>query len=264
MGLYGHLSIINMINKKAIAVIPARYDSTRLPGKPLADINGMPLIYYVWKAATDSKLLDKVLIATDDKRILDACSEFGAECVTTPNNIPSGSDRIVYAVKALDEFYDYIINVQGDEPLITGELIDRLLQKTIETDADVGTIVKKIEDNEEIFDSSVVKVVMQNNGTALYFSRSPIPNVRDANESNWSSSMEFWKHIGIYCYHNQALLKFGELPQTDLEKAEKLEQLRLLQNGATYVCLKTDIPLYGVDTKEDMEKVRKIIKRDLP
>jgi len=252
-----------MIKEKIIGIIPARYDSQRLPGKPLVDINGKPLIYHVWKAAKQSKFLNKILIATDDKRIEKVCRQFNAECVMTSNDIKSGSDRIIQALQSLNEFYDYIVNIQGDEPLITGQLIDSLILKTIDTQADVGTIISKINDKDELFNPSVVKIVIDDNDFALYFSRSPIPFIRDISEEQWLAAHTFYKHIGIYCYNNQSLLKFGKLPQSDLEKAEKLEQLRLMQAGAKYISLKTNIPLYGVDTKEDLEKVRKIMKEDL-
>lgn len=260
---FGHRSGIDMKKEKIIGIIPARYESQRLPGKPLADINGKPLIYHVWNAAKQSKLLGKILIATDDNKIEEACKKFDAECIMTSGNIKSGSDRIISALQSLNEFYDYVVNIQGDEPLITGELIDSLIEKTINTQADVGTIISPIKDNRELFDSSVVKTVIDDNDFALYFSRSTIPFIRDKNEEQWLAAHTFYKHIGIYCYNNQSLLKFGMLPQSDLEKAEKLEQLRLLQTGAKYICLKTNIPLFGVDTKEDLEKVRKLMKKDL-
>jgi 3-deoxy-manno-octulosonate cytidylyltransferase (CMP-KDO synthetase) len=252
-----------MKEKKTIGIIPARYDSTRLPGKPLADVNGEPLIYYVWKAASESQLLNKVIIATDDERIKNACMEFGAECIMTDKNLQSGSDRIIAALTLLDEHYDYIINIQGDEPFIRSELIDALIRKTMESLADVGTVITGINTREELFDASTVKVVLRNDDTALYFTRSAIPFVRDKKEKEWLDSSVFWKHIGIYCYTYQALMRFGELAQSDLEIAEKLEQLRLLQDGAKYVCLKTNIPLYGVDTKEDLEKVNSIMRNNL-
>ncbi len=253
-----------MIGKSAIGIIPARYDSTRLPGKPLADINGKPLIYYVWKAASASQLLERVIIATDDDRIEYACKEFGAECIMTPKNINSGSDRIIYALNSLNEHYDYIVNIQGDEPFITGKLIDELLRKTIESDADVGTVISEIDNIDELVDVSTVKVVLRNDDSALYFSRSLLPYPRDARPEDRLSIGQFWKHIGIYCYAHQALLRFGELPQSELEIMEKLEQLRLLQNGAKYICMKTEIPLFGVDTKNDLEKVRQIMNKKLP
>jgi 3-deoxy-manno-octulosonate cytidylyltransferase (CMP-KDO synthetase) len=250
-----------MMGKKSIGIIPARYESTRLPGKPLVDIGGKSLIYHVWKAASQSKLIDKVIVATDDERIADACRQFGAECCMTDKGLKSGSDRIIAALKMQNEHYDYIVNVQGDEPFVTGELIDGLIQKTMETSADVGTVVTGIKDNSELFDTSTVKVVLRNDDTALYFSRSVIPYIRDVNKDEWLSYTNFWKHIGIYCYTHQALLKFGKLPQSSLEITEKLEQLRLMQNGEQFVCMKTNIFLYGVDTKEDLEKVRDIIQK---
>ena len=172
-----------MKEKKTIGIIPARYDSTRLPGKPLADVNGEPLIYYVWKAASESQLLNKVIIATDDERIKNACMEFGAECIMTDKNLQSGSDRIIAALTLLDEHYDYIINIQGDEPFIRSELIDALIRKTMESLADVGTVITGINTREELFDASTVKVVLRNDDTALYFTRSAIPFVRDKKEN---------------------------------------------------------------------------------
>ena len=252
-----------MKTSSIIGIIPARFKSQRLPGKPLADILGKPLIYYVWRAASDSELLDKVLIATDDERIRDACKEFGAECILTPKNIKSGSDRVIFALNTCKENYDYIVNIQGDEPFITGQLIDELIKKTKETAADVGTVITRIKNNEEVFDESVVKVVLRSDDTALYFSRSPLPFLRDVPQAEWLDKTAFWKHIGIYCYSKTALARFGDLPQSELEKAEKLEQLRLLQDNAKYVCLQTDLDLTGVDTPTDLEKARTMMKEKL-
>ncbi len=247
----------------AIGIIPARYKSQRLPGKPLAEIHGRPLIYWVWNAAKQSALLSKILIATDDERILDTCRQFGADCIMTPDDIKSGSDRIIYALNNIDESYDYIVNIQGDEPFITGELIDSLIKKTDETGADIGTVVSPIKDRKEIFDESVVKVVLRSDDTALYFSRSPVPHLRDVPTEEWLETTDFWKHVGIYCYTRKALERFATLAQSALEIAEKLEQLRLLQNGADYICLKTELNLTGVDTPGDLETVRKIMNEKL-
>jgi len=252
-----------MMGKKIIGIIPSRYESTRLPGKPLVDILGKPMIYHVWKAASQSKHLSKVIVATDDIRILETCRKFGADCVMTSSDIQSGSDRILEAFRGLNEHYDYIINIQGDEPLITPELIDALIVKTTASKADVGTVVKRIDNIDDLFDSNVVKVVLKDDDTALYFSRSPIPYNRDEKPTRWLQSGIYLKHIGIYCYAQQALLKFGQTPQSALEKSESLEQLRLMGNGASYVCLLTDLELMGVDTPDDVKRAEILMKSRL-
>jgi 3-deoxy-manno-octulosonate cytidylyltransferase (CMP-KDO synthetase) len=248
---------------KVLAVIPARFASTRLPAKPLADINGKPLIYYVWKAASDSKFIDRLVVATDDERIKLACDSFGAESIMTPVDLPSGSDRVLWTFNSLDIHYDYVLNIQGDEPLITGELLDELITNSLDTNSDVGTIVKKIEDIDELFSHSVVKVVMNKNSEAIYFSRSPIPFQRDIKPTKWLNIREYFKHIGIYLYTRKTLSRFGELPESDLESAEKLEQLRLLEDGAKFYCHLTQLNLIGIDTPEDLEMFRIMIDKDL-
>ena len=252
-----------MKKQKVIAVIPARYNSTRLPAKPLADINGKPLIYYVWKGAAESQLIDRLVIATDDERIENACKDFGAEVVMTPEYLASGSDRVLYVYNKLGLGYDYILNIQGDEPLINGNLLDNLIENTVQSGMDVGTVVNKIETYDDLFDHSVVKVVMGNDSRGIYFSRAPVPFQRDVQPTKWLSEHAYWKHIGLYLYKKSALVRFGELPQCALEKMEKLEQLRLLDDGASYFCFITDFQLMGIDTPEDLEKLRKKIQKDL-
>ncbi|MBI5326170.1 MAG: 3-deoxy-manno-octulosonate cytidylyltransferase [Ignavibacteriae bacterium] len=247
------------INKKVICIIPARYDSTRLPGKPLRIIAGKPLLQWVWESAMKSSKLNRVIIATDDNRISDFCISIGAENIMTPKYLKSGSDRIAYTYNTLNEDAEIILNLQGDEPLIKAEVIDLLINKFSESDADVGTLVKKINSSDELFDPSVVKVVCNQENYALYFSRSPIPYLRDIKKEDWLSNQIFWKHIGIYAYRKESLLKFSELNPAELEIAEKLEQLRLLENGAKYLCVETDLNTIGVDTEEDIEKVEKLL-----
>ncbi len=239
----------------AIGIIPSRIGSTRLPEKPLALINGKSLIQRVWEGANTSKTLRRLIVATDDERIKIHCESFGAEVVMTPPELPSGTDRIAYVVKSLDESADVIFNIQGDEPLITGDLIDELFNKFVISLCEVGTLIKRIEEFEEIDNPGIVKVTLRNDNVANYFSRSPIPYVRDKEKKDWLNEQVFWKHIGIYAYKDYALQKFTELPQTDLEISESLEQLRLLQNNFKFYCLETKTEFISIDTPEDIIKV---------
>lgn len=242
------------IEKQAIAIIPARYHSTRLPGKPLCDIAGKSLIHRVWESAAQSKKLREIIVATDDERIAEECFNIGASFVMTPSALPSGTDRVHYAYRELNEFADIVINLQGDEPLISGELLDNLVDSMIETKAEVGTLIKKIESVEEIFNPNVVKVVTNSKQQAMYFSRHPIPFVREVEQSEWLNNSIFWKHIGIYAFQPRSLWKFVHFTPTDLEVAEKLEQLRLLQNSVPITCFQTNIDLIGIDTPADLQK----------
>ncbi len=226
-----------MKNKKdtIIAVIPARYSSTRFPGKALADIKGKPMIQWVYERTRRSKLIDRVIVATDDERILSAVKSFGGEAMMTSSHHDTGTDRIAEVAKALD--CDIVVNVQGDEPLIQPEMIDEAIAPLVQ-DASIpmGTLCRKIEDREEAFDPNVVKVVFDKNSFALYFSRAPIPWDRDAwaGKSSWKElSLEgpVYKHIGLYVYRRDFLLDYAHMPQTALEAAEKLEQLRALEHG---------------------------------
>ncbi len=242
-----------------IGIIPARYESSRLAGKMLADICGKPLIQRVWENAVKATTLRRVIIATDDYRIANVCDAIGAEYLITPPKIQSGTDRIAFAYEYFMDYADIIVNIQGDEPLIEPEIIDKLCTAFCNSDADVGTLVKRIDSDKDLEDDSVVKVVLKADGTALYFSRHPVPFVRDTNKKKWLQSQLFWKHIGVYAYTREALMQFVELPVSPLELTEKLEQLRLMEQGAKYLCVETKSDLIGVDTPEDLERVRKII-----
>lgn len=250
------------MEKKAIAIIPARYASQRLPGKPLLEIEGKSLIQHVYDNAMKCKTLSRVIIATDDERILSKCQEFGAEAIMTPAELASGTDRLAFVVEKLNLDDDIILNIQGDEPLLEAETIDNLINTFSKSGADVGTLIKKIEDKEELFNPNAVKVVCDKNNFALYFSRSTIPYIRDQKEENWLKLNSFWKHIGVYAYRKSALKRFSELEQSHLESLEKLEQLRLLEDGARYLCIETDMKMLGVDTVEDLEKVREYFKEN--
>ncbi|HXF99926.1 MAG TPA: 3-deoxy-manno-octulosonate cytidylyltransferase [Bacteroidota bacterium] len=243
----------------AVAIIPARYGSQRLPAKPLADIAGKPMIQHVYEQAARASLIERVIVATDDKRIADAVTRFGGTAVMTPVSLASGTDRVAYAAQALPEA-DIIVNVQGDEPLMPPAMIDEAVRVVTGSDADAGTLVRRIEHEDELFNPSVVKVVLAHGGRCLYFSRSAIPFARDATTKEWLHLHTYYKHIGIYVFRRPLLLRFPELGPSPLERTEKLEQLRILEHGYVIraaVTLHDSIP---VDTPEDLERVRMILR----
>lgn len=244
-----------------IAIIPARYASTRLPAKPLVDICGKPMIRRVYEQAKKSKLISDVVIATDDARIVSAVQSFGGKAEMTPVEIQSGSDRIAFVAKQMNA--DIVVNVQGDEPLIDPLLIDQTIRALIDdTNAVVATAVKKTLSHQDVFNPNVVKVVLDTNQYALYFSRSPIPHMRDAKkDSDWFNGTAFYKHFGIYVYRADFLQRYTTLPQTQLEHAEKLEQLRILEYGYKIKCVVTEYESFPVDTPEDLRRVVEYLSR---
>lgn len=248
---------------KSIGIIPARYGSTRFEGKPLVDLCAKTMIRRVWEGANESKLLNRIIIATDDERIADECRKMGADFVLSQKRFVSGTDRIADAYVNLGEKFDIVVNIQGDEPLLHGNIIDDLVCALENSSADVATPVKKISAISELENPTIVKVVMNSNGMALYFSRSPIPHIRGDFLENWLEKQEFWKHIGLYAYKTSALSRFVNLPPSPLEIAEQLEQLRLLEDGAVYQCVKTEQNLIAIDTPEDAEKVRSILENKI-
>ena len=247
-----------MNNTNIIGIIPARYSSQRLNAKVLADIKGMPMIIRVWQNVSKSKYMRQTIIATDDKRIADVCKQFNCPFVMTEPELNSGTERVFSAYNLLKSNHDIIVNIQGDEPLLQAKDIDLLLEQFIKTNFDVGTLITKINTNEEIFNPNNVKVVLDKNNCAMYFSRSAIPFVRDLESTEWHNK-NYWKHIGIYAYRKNVLEKFVSLPQSELENYEKLEQLRLLELGYKLYCVATDTKLVGVDTQEDLDLVRSMI-----
>lgn len=237
---------------KAVAVIPARYASTRLPGKPLLDICGKSLIQRVWEIVSRARGLDEVVVATDDGRIADAVRAFGGKVRMTSPECRSGSDRVREVAESLAA--DVYVNVQGDEPLLEPAAIERLLDVFMEdAGVQVATLCSRISE-EQARSPHQVKVVRDHAGNALYFSRAPLPFVRERGES-----AEFWGHVGIYAYRADALRGFASLPLSPLEQAEKLEQLRFLQAGISIRVLEVPLMGAGVDTLEDLERVRAII-----
>lgn len=239
----------------AIGVIPARIASTRLPAKPLHKINGKTLIERVWERASAAKNLNKLVVATDSQEIIDAVRAFGGEAIMTSPDLPTGTDRIYKAVQEMGDDSDLVFNIQGDEPLLIGEDLDLLFNRFAISLCDVGTLIKRIDNTGELFADSVVKVALEMDNKALYFSRSPIPFTRGVAKEDWLKNQTYWKHIGIYCYRRKALDDFFRLPQTDLEVAESLEQLRLLQNGNKFLCVETKNEYFAIDTPEDVAKV---------
>lgn len=233
---------------KVIAIIPARYASTRLPGKPLRQIQGTPMIEHVYRNVTRSQLIDEVWVATDDERISQAVSCFGGSCIMTSSDHQTGTDRLAEAVKSLAA--DLVINVQGDEPLIQGTMLDDLVRPFLVTPTlEMATFKSRIKNDEDVLNPNIVKVITNDCGNAIYFSRSPIPYNRD------NRSVNYFKHIGVYAYKTSFLEKYVNMPQSPLEMAESLEQLRALENGTTIRVIETNCELISVDTPEDLQKV---------
>lgn len=244
------------MNIRVIGIIPARYKSTRLPGKPLVDIGGKPMIQRVWERVQGSKYADKIIIATDDKRIYDTVKQFTSNVMMTPEELTSGTDRVAYTARTYTA--DIIINIQGDEPFITSDEIDQVSEILIDDPEPVmGTLVKKIKTVDELTSPHTAKVVIDRKGYAVYFSRSPIPFNRIASDINeWLRYGTYYKHIGIYSYRKKYLEKFSQYKPAVLENMEKLEQLRVLENGD---CIKTAVTNYesqSVDTEEDLKMAR--------
>ncbi|MBQ2984418.1 MAG: 3-deoxy-manno-octulosonate cytidylyltransferase [Candidatus Gastranaerophilales bacterium] len=240
--------------KKIAIVIPARYASTRLPAKPLLEVKGKPIIQYVYEAAKKSTLAQDVIVATDDERIKSVVEAFGGKCEMTREDHKCGSDRIAEVANRHNDF-DYILNLQGDEPQITPEVIDMAIKALIDDEAvDISTLVRKITSKEQIENPNCVKCVFDKNFNALYFSRCPIPYERNANEA------DYYAHIGIYGYKKSSLIKMTQLNQTPLEKQESLEQLRALENGMKIKVAITTLNPTGIDTIEDYEKFKKLIE----
>ena len=239
----------------AVGIIPARLSSTRLPGKMLELVNGKTIVAMVYENAKKATQLDKVIIATEDEEIAQEAENIGAEYVLTPNTFTNGTDRIAWTYRKLELDHDVVFNIQGDEPLLPANLVDELFVGFSTSLCDVGTLVKRISRNYELINPNIVKVVRNIDGEAMYFSRSPIPYYRDEPELHIEKHI-YWKHIGLYAYRAETLEKFSRLEPTDLEIAENLEQLRLLQNGYKYFCMETNEEIIGIDTIEDLEMLR--------
>ena len=235
---------------KAVGVIPARYPSVRFEGKVLADINGRPMIQHVWENAKKAKAIDDLIVACDDERIMKAVRGFGGKAVMTAKGHGSGTERITEVVADLD--VRVVVNIQADEPLIHPSMIDDAVYPLLHSEELVcATLMKRIEHEEEITDPNVVKVVVGKKGNALYFSRCPVPFVRD----DEPGMRVHYKHIGLYAYTKDFLFTYKKLAPTRLEQHEKLEQLRILENGYPIRVMETKHESIGVDTREDLERV---------
>jgi len=237
-----------------LGLIPARYASTRFPAKPLVDIAGKSMIQRVYEQATKSRSLGRVVVATDHPEIFEHVQRFGGEVCLTREDHVSGTDRCYEALTLQPGSFDYVINIQGDEPFIQPEQID-LLASALNGITEIATLIKGIDNDEQLFNPNVVKAVINVMQEALYFSRSPIPHIRNTPEADWRSKQIFYKHIGMYAYRTDILKKLTTLPVSSLERAESLEQLRWLENGFRIVTALTSTETTGIDTPEDLQRV---------
>jgi 3-deoxy-manno-octulosonate cytidylyltransferase (CMP-KDO synthetase) len=243
---------------KVTVVIPARLASTRLPEKPLADIAGKPMIQWVYERARRASGVDRVIVATDHEKVVQAVKAFSGEVVMTPSDLQSGTDRVACTAELIGAGEnDILVNLQGDEPLIEPKAIEKAIELVKSKRFPIGTVMVPLKDEEELLDLSVVKVIADQNDRAIYFSRFPIPYSRQQPKSG--KAFECMKHVGIYVYDRKTLSKFRSLPVTEIEKTESLEQLRALKNGIPIGITQVNFVSIGVDTPEDLEKVRKVL-----
>lgn len=248
---------------KYIAIIPARYASSRFPGKPLADIDGKPMIQHVYERTR--RIFDHCCIATDDSRIIEAADGFGAPAIMTSPNHRSGTDRCAEALEKYETLsgirFDAGVNVQGDEPFISDEHLLAIIKAFSDGEAEIATLACPFKESDDIFNPNSPKVVLSRNGYALYFSRSVIPYLRGQDPAQWAARRAYLKHIGIYGYRTQVLREITRLPQGELEKAESLEQLRWLENGYRIKVETVSSETIGIDTPEDLQHLLEKIRR---
>jgi len=237
-----------------LGIIPARYASTRFPGKPLVDIAGKSMIQRVYEQAKKCIDLAEVIVATDDGRIYDHVVNFGGLAIMTSADHQSGTDRCA-EVALLRPQYDVIINIQGDEPYIDPEQVSKLAACFNDADTQIATLIKKVQNEQELFNPSSPKVIVNKLSEAIYFSRSPLPHIRGHEQKDWLNYFTYFKHIGIYGYRADVLQQITKLPVSSLEKAESLEQLRWIENGYRIKVSETELETYAVDTPGDLEKL---------
>ena len=240
---------------KVLAIIPARYGSTRFPGKPLVDIGGKSMILRVANQVRQCRSISEVLVATDDERIMEHVRSAGVACVMTGTHHPSGTDRCLEAFQLSQSTADCILNVQGDEPFVDPSQLEALCQLMSRPGSSIATLAKRITDRETLFDPSKVKVVVDQHSQAIYFSRQAIPYMRGVEEADWHLRHTYYKHLGLYAFTANALQSICALPPSALEVAESLEQLRWLENGYTIDVAFTDIETPSIDTPEDLTKL---------
>lgn len=246
---------------KFIGIIPARYASTRFPGKPLALLGGKPVIQHVYEKV--AAVLEAAYVATDDERIYDAVKSFGGQVVMTRTNHKSGTDRIEEAIEKIGGEWDVVVNVQGDEPFVAKSQLDTICHCFDDPTTQIATLGKPFESMEAVQNPNSPKIVVDNMGFAMYFSRSVIPYVRGKEKSSWLTHYPFLKHLGIYAYRKDVLRQVTQLPQSSLEIAESLEQLRWLQNGFKIKVGTTDVETVGIDTPQDLERAEEFLKTQL-
>lgn len=244
---------------KFIAIIPARYASTRFPGKPLAMLGGKPVIQRVYEQAV--KVLSEAYVATDDERIFHAVKSFGGQAVMTRSDHKSGTDRIQEAVEKIQTQADVIINIQGDEPFVQPSQLKTLMQLFDAPETQIGTLGKPFETMEAVENPNSPKIVCDRRGFALYFSRSVIPYVRGKEQQEWLQHYPYLKHLGLYAYRREVLHEITQLPQSPLELAESLEQLRWLENGYRIRVGMTDVETVGIDTPDDLQRAEEFLAR---
>lgn len=246
---------------KSTIIIPARFASTRLPEKPLADIFGQSLIMRVYHQAKKVKGAAEVIVATDHEKIYDHIESAGGKVIMTNSSHISGTDRIAEIASGLDS--DIIINLQGDEPLIHPQQIEDLIELMKRPEVQIGTQCQAIDEEDQLFDYNIVKVVRDYKNKALYFSRQAIPAIRDEGYNKWMSLTAYYRHIGMYGFKRETLLQLTKLPPTSYERAESLEQLRWMQHGFEIHCAETNFASMGVDTPDDLEKVRDMFFKEM-
>lgn len=246
---------------KFIGIIPARYASTRFPGKPLALLGGKPVIQHVYEKV--AAMLEAAYVATDDERIYDVVKSFGGQVVMTRTDHKSGTDRIEEAIEKIGGEWDVVVNVQGDEPFVAKSQLDTICHCFDDPTTQIATLGKPFESMEAVQNPNSPKIVVDNMGFAMYFSRSVIPYVRGKEKSSWLTHYPFLKHLGIYAYRKDVLRQVTQLPQSSLEIAESLEQLRWLQNGFKIKVGTTDVETVGIDTPQDLERAEEFLKSQL-
>lgn len=246
---------------KFIGIIPARYASTRFPGKPLALLGGKPVIQHVYEKV--AAVLEAAYVATDDERIYDVVKSFGGQVVMTRTDHKSGTDRIEEAIEKIGGEWDVVVNVQGDEPFVAKSQLDTICHCFDDPTTQIATLGKPFESMEAVQNPNSPKIVVDNMGFAMYFSRSVIPYVRGKEKSSWLTHYPFIKHLGIYAYRKDVLRQVTQLPQSSLEIAESLEQLRWLQNGFKIKVGTTDVETVGIDTPQDLERAEEFLKAQL-
>jgi 3-deoxy-manno-octulosonate cytidylyltransferase (CMP-KDO synthetase) len=236
-------------------IIPARFASTRFPGKALVDINGKSMIQRVYEQAAKSPALSTLVVATDDEKIYNHVQSFGGKVVMTAADHPSGTDRCYEALKQLQGNYQYVINIQGDEPFIDPEQINELAAVLQDGKTEIATQMIKAGNSEELFDKGEVKIVLNTNNEALYFSRMVIPFIKGVEEKDWHLHHAYYRHVGMYAYRSDVLEAITKLPVSSLEKAESLEQLRWVENGYKIKCVVTKYESHCIDTPEDLTRI---------